>query len=33
MMIVLVYGEIIKDSVEGKHMKANKDDCTYIKEQ
>ena len=33
MMIVLVYGEIIKDLEEGKRMKANKDDCTHIKEQ
>ena len=33
MMIVLVKGEIIKDLVEGKRMKTNKDDCTYMKEQ
>ena len=25
-------GEIIRDLVKGKRMKANKDDCTYIKE-
>jgi hypothetical protein len=32
-MIVSVQGEIIKDLVEGKFIKANKDDCTYIKAQ
>jgi hypothetical protein len=28
-----IRGNKKKDLVEGKRMKANKDDCTYIKEQ